>query len=232
MTEELKTSIEGLYATFSRYPFRSTMEGCPCCVSGGDKEMLHSKELQLLEERDISRYAFKALSTWGDMDDFKHYLPRIFELLSTTNFAVDTFVVLGKLNYANWATWPDDEQESIHVFLLAWWKDIVENRYFDDAAFIEIYKLVGSIGPLLDRWQITFTNRTFENYIDFLYDHFNDLKNKRKFFKDLDGHSAEKLLQWLLEGKKMVEEGFYHYERIDHDFAQKVSNTLYLIEHG
>ncbi|HEY5750087.1 MAG TPA: hypothetical protein VIU12_28675 [Chryseolinea sp.] len=231
MNEELKISIEGLYATFSRYPFRSTMEGCPCCVSVGDKEKLHTKELRFLEESDISRYAFKALTTWGDIDDFKHYLPRIFELLSTTDFVVDTFVVLKKLTYANWTMWPDDEQKTIQVFLLAWWKDIVENRYFDKAAFIEIYKLVGSIGPLLDRWKITFTNRTFENYIDFLYDHFHDLKNNRKPFKALDGDSAENLLQWLLEGKKMVEEGFFHYERIDNSFAQKVSNALYVIEH-
>jgi hypothetical protein len=208
------------------------MEGCPCCVSDGDKEKLHTKELRLLEESDISKYAFKALTTWGDTDDFKHYLPRIFELLSTTNFAVDTFVVLRKLNYAHWTTWPDAEQKSIHIFLLAWWKDIIENRYFDQEAFIEIHKLVGNIEPLLDRWKITFTNRTFENYIDFLYDHFNDLKNKKRAFKDLDGNSIEKLLQWLLEGKKMVEEGFFYYERIDPGFSQKVSNTLYLIEHG
>jgi len=54
------------------------MEGCPCCVSNEDKEKLHTKELRLLEESDISRYAFRALTTWGDIDDFKHYLPRIF----------------------------------------------------------------------------------------------------------------------------------------------------------
>ena len=84
MTDNLKISIESLYSIFSIYPFKSTMDGCPCCVSDSDKEKIHTKQLRELDGDDLSRYAFKAMTTWGDTDDFKHYLPRIFELLATT----------------------------------------------------------------------------------------------------------------------------------------------------
>lgn len=113
------------------------MEGCPCCVSDIDKEKIHTKQLRHLEGDDLSRYAFKAMTTWGDTDDFKHYLPRIFELLSTTDFIVDTFVVLGKLDYGKWTTWATEEQKVIKDFLLAWWTDLTKNKsYFDKEAFI------------------------------------------------------------------------------------------------
>jgi len=112
VTEELKISIEGLYTTFSRYPSSSTMDGCPCCVSDTDKEKIHTKQLRQLDGDDISRYAFKAMTTWGDTDDFKHYLPRIFELLATTDIFVDTFVLLGKLDYGNWTTWNERKTPS------------------------------------------------------------------------------------------------------------------------
>lgn len=43
MTGELKSAIERLYQTFAIYPCKPTMEGCPCCISGADKEKIHSK---------------------------------------------------------------------------------------------------------------------------------------------------------------------------------------------
>ena len=231
MTEELKTSIEGLYTTFSRYPFSSTMVGCPCCVSDTDKEIIHTKQLRHLDGDDLSRYAFKAMTTWGDTDDFKHYLPRIFELLSTTDFIVDTFVVLGKLDYGKWTTWATEEQRVIKYFLLAWWTDMTKNKsYFDKEAFIEIYKLLGDIDQLLDRWVIAFDDNSFKNLIDLLDNYYHDLTNKSNQFKEVDKGSIDKLVVWLTDKQEIIEKGFFHYENIDKEFAEKVSNTLYVIE--
>ena len=67
-----------------------------------DKSTLHSKQLRELEDEDLARYAFKAMTTWGDVNDYKHYLPRIFELSAKRELLVDTFVTLGKLEYGKW----------------------------------------------------------------------------------------------------------------------------------
>lgn len=231
MTDELKIAIEDLYKTFAIYPFKSSMEGCPCCVSNADKEQLHTKQLRQLEEEDLSRYAFKAMTTWGDTDDFKHYLPRIFELLATTNFIVDTFVVLGKLDYGKWRTWTENEQKSITYFLLAWWTNLIKNKsYFDKEAFTEIYKLTGNINQLLDRWKINFDDNSFKNFVELIYDYYNDLTNKKKEFKELDEVSIKKLIEWIKLNSGKLENGFFYFEEKDKELAEKISTTLYIFE--
>lgn len=231
MTEELKISIESLYTTFARYPFRSTIEGCPCCVSNTDKEKLHTKQLRQLDGEDLSRYASKAMTTWGDVDDFKHYLPRIFELLATTDFIVDTFIVLGKLEYGKWESWAIEEQNSIRGFLLAWWTDVVKNKsYFDKEAFLEIYERTGDMQVLLDRWEINFVDNSFKNFIEFVFDDYYNLINKQNSFKKMDSVVLDKIINWINSLKQIVESGFFHFATTDTEFAEKISNTLYILE--
>ena len=52
MTKEFEIVIEELYKTFAKYPFKSNIEGCPCCVSNTDKSTLHSKKLRKLNDDD------------------------------------------------------------------------------------------------------------------------------------------------------------------------------------
>jgi len=154
MTEELKIATEELYKTFKKYTFKLT-EGSPLTVSESDKLTLHSKQLRELEDEDISRYAFKAMTTWGDDNDFKHYLPRIFELAATRKLIVDTFVVLGKLEYGNWTEWESQEISTINKFLHSWWKyDINTNEYFDSEILIEINKLIKDLPSMLADWDV------------------------------------------------------------------------------
>jgi hypothetical protein len=207
------------------------MEGCPCCVSDSDKEQIHSKQLRELEEDDLSRYAFKALSTWGDTEDFKHYLPRIFELCSTTEFIVDTFVILGKLSYANWRTWPINEQKAIEDFLYEWWKHaITQKSYFDCELLIEIYKLTHELKKLLDVWQISTSNNSFNNLLDFIEADFHNLLNSSKSFKELDSTSKDHFIQWVSQRKTDLENGFFELEKKNPELAERASNGLYVLE--
>jgi len=171
------------------------------------------------------------MTTWGNTEDFKHYLPRIFELLSTTDFIVDTFVVLGKLDYGKWTTWATDEQRAIRDFLMAWWTDMTKNKsYFDQETFIEILKLLGDIDSLLDRWVIRFDDNSFKNLIDLIDCYYHELTKKSNRFTGVDRDFIDRLLLWLADKREIIESGFFHYENIDSEFAEKVSNTLYTIE--
>lgn len=231
VSEELKAAIEGLYDTFSSYPFSSTMEGCPCCVSEGDKSALHSKSLRELTEEDIQRYAYKAMTTWGEVEDFKHYLPRIFELASTTEFIVDTFVVLGKLDYAHWKSWPRDEVTAIEKFLLAWWADAVRCKsYYDKELLIEIGSRIGSSGVLLNRWELSFSNNSFKNFVELVED-FHSIIHRHFGYKKMDEASVEQIIRWVTDKKSILEEGFFVFEAKEPELAQRISNALYLLEH-
>lgn len=231
MTEELKIAIEDLYFTFSAYPVNHFIDGCPCCVSNSDKEKIHSKALKELKEEDLSRYTFKSMTTWGNVNDFKHFLPRIFELLSTKEFIVENFVVLGKLEYGEWRTWPEQEQKAIDNFLYTWWVDLIKKMtYFDIDDFTRLIKLTKNIEALLSLWKISFEDNSFVNYIDFLEEYYVDLINKRKHFKDISPEEADAVLEWSKINAGKLEEGFFYFENIDKEFAKKISRALCSLE--
>ena len=73
MKKDLDDKIRQLYDTFSVYPLNRGMEGCPCCVKDTDKMRLLSKPLRELAADDLSKYYWKAMTTWGAVDDFKHF---------------------------------------------------------------------------------------------------------------------------------------------------------------
>ena len=65
---------------------------------------LIAKRLRDLTDTDLKKYAFKALTTWGNADDFRHFLPRLFELEAVHPQRivglVDPEILFGKLAYA------------------------------------------------------------------------------------------------------------------------------------
>ena len=231
MTRQFEIATEDLYRTFSKYSFKSTIEGCPCCVSDSDKSTLHSKPLRELENEDLSRYAFKAMTTWGDINDYKHYLPRIFELTAKRKLIVDTFVTLGKLEYAQWKQWEKREQETINQFLKAWWKYDVNNAlYFDFGILVELHKLLLDIEPMLKDWNVDIESQGFKNYVEFVEYNYFELAGQNKTFKTLTEEEVEFFKQWAKSNKDKLEEGFFAYDKKDKKFSQRISNSLYMLE--
>lgn len=133
LTPELAASIEMLYQVFRRYELRGNTNPCPCCHSSQDEQSVRHKPLNKLSSSDLQQYAMDAIYTWGTRDDFKHFLPRLFELLVVDG---DTFVdpaaVFGKLNYESydstrWRTWPDDEQNAVSNYFQCTWEAVLNS---------------------------------------------------------------------------------------------------------
>ena len=125
----LRAAISGLYATFVSYPLKRVIAGCPHCVSGADSDALHVRALDALTADDVRYYATKAMTTFGDAEDFKHFLPRLLELLARELEAGGAGEDLGfseeifgrKLALAGYADWPAVEREAVDRFLDATW---------------------------------------------------------------------------------------------------------------
>lgn len=231
MTKEFNIALENLYSTFLCYPFKSTIEGCPCCVSDIDKSTLHSKQLRELEDDDLSRYAFKAMTTWGNVEDYKHYLPRILELTAQRKLIVDTFVTLGKLEYGKWKEWDKPEQESIIEFIKAWWKyDINYASSFDLENLVEIHKLFGDVTSMLNEWNLNIETNGFRNYLEFVERHFYELNNHRKSFNSFSQEEVSLCVNWIMFNRGKLEEAFFKFESEDIKFSERISNTLYMLE--
>lgn len=224
----LKNTIEALYETFAAYPLKSSIEGCPCCVSGSDKDKLHTAALRDLTSDNLSRYSNKAMTTWGDTDDFRHFLPRILELVAEGKFDP---AALRKLNYGEWKTWPENEQAAVKDFLLAWWQAQIQNEISAVTyALMDLYKVTGDMDLLLSKWNISIDDNSIRNYTDFVWSDYNDLNGERKHFKELDESAADKFLHWVQSQAAILEQAFFHFETIDTDLANHISVTLFIIE--
>src|SRR5580765_3157892 len=121
-TPRLGHAIENLYAVFQRYELRAHTDACACNAchhTTEDEQRLHRTPLSNLSCSDLRDYAMDAIYTWGTGDDFKHFIPRLFELLTQASghdFA-DAAAVFTKLNYeswcsSSWRTWPEPEQKA------------------------------------------------------------------------------------------------------------------------
>ena len=93
-------------------------------VAGVDRKALGhiaDQPLRALDSQDLEQYAFKALTTWGTVEDYKYFLPRIIEM------------TLGKLAYGDFASWPLHERQAIEDFLLDAWTDAVRSNAVEEA---------------------------------------------------------------------------------------------------
>jgi hypothetical protein len=115
---QLAQAIETLYATFARYPLAPMIAGCDCCIFPEDHSGLAADPLRMLNNAALDKFAFKAMTTWGDTDDFKHFLPRLLEL--ETIDGLDTITpVSNKIVYADWPQWPAEERDAVAAYYQA-----------------------------------------------------------------------------------------------------------------
>ena len=129
----LRAAIGGLYATFASYPLKRVIAGCPHCVSGADSDALHVQTLNALTADDVRYYATKAMTTFGDAEDFKHFLPRLLELLARElaaggageDLGFNEAILGGQLALAGYANWPAVEREAVDRFLDAMWRALL-----------------------------------------------------------------------------------------------------------
>jgi hypothetical protein len=161
-TSELSAAIERLYKAFKDYPLPESVQACPCCHSVDSDRPLYSGPLRNLRPEDLKEYANDALLVWGGLEDFKHFLPRIFEIVvSVEKFSfADPEIVFSKLDHGNWRTWPRQEQETVQSFLMALWSAALEEPPSDDLRcgpeiedwLCALAQTGSDLSPYLERW--------------------------------------------------------------------------------
>ena len=104
----------------------------------------------------MSKYAWKAVSTWGDSEDLAHFLPRLLELLACEPGAwVDPEILLGKLELANWRAWPAVEIAAVERYLAALWRWVLSSypASIDSHILLRTYsQLLDDLSPFLAAW--------------------------------------------------------------------------------
>lgn len=110
----LDEAMREVYRVFAKYKKPRDFDACEHCMSAEEKRFFLSHDLSALTADQLTTYAADVLLTMGDVQDFKHFLPRIFELsVNDDGWYPDPEVVLGKLQLAYWYEWPENERTAV-----------------------------------------------------------------------------------------------------------------------
>lgn len=157
----LDAAIEQLYETFARYRLEAPIEYCTHCHSAEEIRLLQTTPIRDLSEEPLGRFTWSLLLTSGSVRDFKHFLPRIFELAAPENrLGVNPEVKFEKLRLADWRRWPTTEQTAIEQYLMACWEQVLATPTFDasvapsdaDSYLCAIAQAEDDLTPYLTEW--------------------------------------------------------------------------------
>ncbi|MEZ4935665.1 MAG: hypothetical protein R2788_26465 [Saprospiraceae bacterium] len=231
-----KENIENLYKTFNKYQLNGKIEKCPCgCISDEDEQKIYSKSLQELTADDLGFYNGKAMTTWGNEENYKHFLPRIIEIYKEDkiNGWIDLDTIHNKLKHANWEDWNLEEQIRIKEFVEIDWKELVnhsknEIRIEDFESYLNYFE----IEELIKMWEFPQNKIALNNFVEFFYMNGNEILYSGKKVK-LNGKDRKHEFVELLERDNLtesLENEFFNSEMGNKEYAGKVSTVLQMIE--
>jgi hypothetical protein len=123
-------------------------------VSASNKAEVTHRALRELTQDDLGLYAGKAMTTWGTVEDFKHFLPRLFELTAAFQALYEEYVVLNKLDYGQWRSWPPAEIAAVERYLLALWDVVLVSEPWQFHGYFEaLAGIYPHFEELLARWE-------------------------------------------------------------------------------
>ncbi len=175
-SSEFAGSIKTLYAAFASYKAQPTSIGiCGNCVNEQELEALFAKPLRLLDANTIHVFASVAVGTHGSITDWKHFLPRFFELLPDELYNNDmTEIYLSTLRHSHWLSWPNKELLAVRTFLIEWWRWTISyypsNLKIGDA-ISAIAQAEDDLLPYLDEWDLQCQNTSpaLRHLVDFYH---------------------------------------------------------------
>ena len=115
-------TVANLYETFKGYRIGTNFGQGDTFIRPEQVAKVTARPLRELSASDLDVFALKTMTTWGSVQQFKHFLPRLFELLlddwETFSFPE---VLVEKLSYGEWKKWPAREQTAVKEFLGYFW---------------------------------------------------------------------------------------------------------------
>lgn len=220
----LESAIEQLYDVFSTYPLASGLRdrSCECCVTDEEISELTRSPLKDITIEGIGHFMRSAVTTYGDENDLKHFIPRIIELFQDKEYNLaDDFLTFEKLNYCNWQNWELKEIDAIQTYLKELWKDcLLKNSPIS----MDVFQLVNNYCGLqiaLELWGKTSNKKSMAFLIEYLL-----------YPTNMNLNEAENKIfsQWLASDEVLNNFMEIYFEEQDQQEANKISIAYTLAE--
>lgn len=122
----LRQRVHDVYRAFGNYPLARHIARDPCFPGACDDRPLRAVSLEQLPPSAFERYQWKAVSTWGSVDDLKHFLPRLLEIIAAMRLdeatrEIDPWMIFGKMRYSQWGRWRKGERKVLDEYFDALW---------------------------------------------------------------------------------------------------------------
>lgn len=165
----LEERVRLLYWAFRRYKLAAEIEPDPAFPGFCDDRPLRSEPLHRLPPTAFDRYLSKAITTWGSVDDFKHFLPRMLELIvnaseDNARTGINPFMIFGRIRIAEWRHWPTEEQQALDGYFEALWATLLATPqsttgmtcgyYSADNWLEDVSNIYVDLTPFLRQWEI------------------------------------------------------------------------------
>ena len=239
--EALHTAVADLYTKFARYPLRAKVTGCPHCIDEFDNHTIHARPLRELTWDELARFSWKTMTTWGDADDFRHFLPRLFELIAGQadptqtpyyRYPYNEEVLFGKLAYANWRTWSSAEQAALDGYFMALWRAALASypTRTSPSTWLASIGAATDPAPFLGAWRADGRAAALRHLADFVLDNLNlvaGADNTFSVFWDKgDGERNRQVANWLRDPqtREQLERGCFAYA--EEPFATDLSRAV------
>lgn len=204
---QLQRLIDDCYAAFASYPRPQVLHASPLRDPVTLIKTLSSAPLRALTGEQIGPYAGYAMTTVGDVNDYKHFLPRILELAvhEPQWMGTEPPIIAQRLKRGKWLDWPAHEQAAIRaLFAGAWLRVLQENPDeeeadnwicgiacldLDLAAMLEQWLAASSINAALQLAHFVLSEATFI---------FKNDATQRAYWSYVDEAKIHQMRRWLL----------------------------------
>ncbi|AZO47747.1 MAG: hypothetical protein EOS54_09995 [Mesorhizobium sp.] len=208
MTEppELQRLIDDCYDAFAPCPPPRVLRASPLRDPVAILKTLTSAPLRELTGEQIGPYAGWAITTVGDVADYKHFLPRILELAVFDQrwHGLDPPIIASKLSRGGWRTWPRDERAAVQALFAGAWRHGFEQHPDDGDPtgwLCGIAIAGGDLDAALEAWLSSTSANAALHLAEFFGSDAERLikeKANRNFWNDAGDDTIEKMRRWLL----------------------------------
>ena len=203
---ELSDAVERLYHVFASYTLKPKVHRCTHCVREEDERRIRSKPLRKLMPEELEKYGHKAMTTWGDADDFRHFLPRFLEFYPFIGMGLlPPEILFSKLTYGNWRQWPQREQDALEDYFYALWKFSLLSieptpLTYSESFLCAIAQAVDDLSRFLIYWQQSDDPVALRNLAAFIQqnsDCFHRFEKQAQTFWEQRTEQWDQIVNWL-----------------------------------